>query len=173
MAYCPFYPLEALIYVLSELTYRERFAAPFLNTETVTRVWKQVDLAYQLHPEWITDTGYTVHVALRNLTLKAWQSRPALSTALRPVTRPVFITEIHSQRVNGRREESHVDSCVSSAINSPEVRVDGTDPTNKAATDTYDPLPVENVEQQNHQQPMEPSYLTSPWEIDPHTNNLS
>ncbi|KAH7120403.1 fungal-specific transcription factor domain-containing protein [Dactylonectria estremocensis] len=61
-------PIDAYIYVLSELRQRPR-------GERVDVAWKLVEGLYNKHPELIKDTANSFFAAFRELTLEAWQFR--------------------------------------------------------------------------------------------------
>jgi hypothetical protein len=62
------YQLDAYIYIISDLRRR-------CSGERVALAWRLVEDLYIEHPELIDDTDNTFFVAIRNLTLEAWEAR--------------------------------------------------------------------------------------------------
>ncbi|KAH8668289.1 fungal-specific transcription factor domain-containing protein [Tricladium varicosporioides] len=89
-----FFQLDAFIYVLSELRYR-------LTGEMVDRAWEQVKIAYDFHPEFITDTKNALYVAIGNLAVKAYRKREEVGLASQSsytTSPPAFISQLRAQR---------------------------------------------------------------------------
>ncbi|KAK9237849.1 fungal-specific transcription factor domain-containing protein [Lipomyces kononenkoae] len=90
-----FFQVEALIYILSELCYRP-------SGELVDRAWQQVGLAYDNHPDMVSDTHNLLYLAIGDLALKAWEKR-ADGTAdtngiYQMMMTPRFISSLKSRR---------------------------------------------------------------------------
>jgi len=88
------FQLDAFIYVLSELRYRN-------SGDQVERAWKQVELAYDQRPEMLTETKNSLYFAIGNLALKAWAEREEsgyLCQGNQLIPPPQFISVLRSQR---------------------------------------------------------------------------
>ncbi|KAF4628725.1 hypothetical protein G7Y89_g9431 [Cudoniella acicularis] len=87
-------PLDAIIYLLSELRYR-------LTGDIVDRAWEQVKLAYEYYPELTADTNNALYVAIGNLTLKAWRKKEEIGLVRQgsyQVPPPRYISKLRAQR---------------------------------------------------------------------------
>jgi hypothetical protein len=60
-----FFQWHALIYLLSELRFRK-------VGEDANRAWELIEDAFQYHPEIVSESSYALYVAIRSLTMKAW-----------------------------------------------------------------------------------------------------
>lgn len=65
-----FFPLDAMIFVLSELAYH--MSDQDISKERIKQVWKIIDQAYELRPGMLNDRGNQLYTALGNLSVKAW-----------------------------------------------------------------------------------------------------
>jgi hypothetical protein len=82
-----FFQFDALIYILSELRYR-------LMGELVDSAWHQVEVAYENHPEWISDTRNTLYVVIGSLAFKAWENKANFEQRVMPA----FVSDLYDQR---------------------------------------------------------------------------
>lgn len=66
------------------------------------RTWQLVEAAYEKTPDMVTNTRKTIHVAVGNLCLKAWNARgAALAEQGRPIVHvPEYISQLRAQRVS-------------------------------------------------------------------------
>ncbi|PQE09943.1 fungal specific transcription factor domain-containing protein [Rutstroemia sp. NJR-2017a BVV2] len=89
------FQLDAFIYLLSELRYRE-------PSDLVTKAWEQIEMAYEYRSDMLMETKSSLYYALGNLVLKAWAKREetAGDSGQSPyqVTPPRFISLLRSQR---------------------------------------------------------------------------
>ncbi|MCJ1437531.1 hypothetical protein MMC27_006918 [Xylographa pallens] len=87
------FQLDVFVYMLGELQNRT-------SGELVERAWHEVKLAYEFYPEFLDDRSNALYVAIRNLTLKAWQRREtelARILGRRPEV-PTFVKKLRSRR---------------------------------------------------------------------------
>jgi hypothetical protein len=63
-----YFQWHAFIYLLSELRVRR-------VGEEADQAWEQVEDSFQHHPEMISDSKYALYIAIRSLTLKAWDGK--------------------------------------------------------------------------------------------------
>ncbi|MCJ1380351.1 hypothetical protein MMC17_003454 [Xylographa soralifera] len=91
------FQLDVFVYMLSELRNRT-------SGELVERAWHEVKLAYEFYPEFLDDQSNALYVAIRNLTLKAWQSRETelVRTLGRRPRVPAFVETLRSRRSGGK-----------------------------------------------------------------------
>ena len=90
------FQLDVFVYMLGELQNRT-------SGELVERAWHEVKLAYEFYPEFLDDRSNALYVAIRNLTLKAWQRREtelARILGRRPEV-PMFVKILGSRRKGG------------------------------------------------------------------------
>ncbi|KZF26349.1 hypothetical protein L228DRAFT_10495 [Xylona heveae TC161] len=88
------FQLDVLVYLLSELRRRT-------TGVLVERAWNEVNDMFQNHPEYIQSTKNALHVAVGNLTLKAWEALEAEFTRQNqppPNPPPPFISVLRYQR---------------------------------------------------------------------------
>ena len=91
------FQLDVFVYLLGELRQRT-------SGELVERAWREVKFAYEFYPEFLDDRSGALYVAIRSLTLKAWQSRETeLARILdkRPEV-PAFVQTLRSRRRGGQ-----------------------------------------------------------------------
>ncbi|KAK9320400.1 hypothetical protein V1517DRAFT_354508 [Lipomyces orientalis] len=88
---------DALIYVLTELCHRTSGAL-------ADKAWKLIDEMFEYHSEILTETKKALHIAIGNLTRKAWEARksalvraPHCQNSSRREL-PRFISLLYSQR---------------------------------------------------------------------------
>lgn len=85
----------AFVYLLSQLRCRT-------IGEEADRAWQQVGETYYNRPNIITDSKNALHVAIGNLTIKAWEARVAASSGINKYrcqeNRPRFISTLYSRR---------------------------------------------------------------------------
>lgn len=89
------YPLDAYIYVISEL--RRRFSGTKVDS-----AWQLVQTLYEEQPELVQEAGNCCFTALGDLTLEAWEARSrellSISPSLQPSTTPQFISLLRDKR---------------------------------------------------------------------------
>jgi hypothetical protein len=87
-----FFQWHALIYLLSELRFRE-------IGEQSNKAWDQIEDTFRHHPEIISDRDYALYSAIRSLALKGWEDREMKLRQLRiPLHTPDFITNLRTTK---------------------------------------------------------------------------
>ncbi|KAI4834195.1 hypothetical protein E4T44_08988 [Aureobasidium sp. EXF-8845] len=66
-----FFPLDAFMFMLGELAYRNVGEPLPVPVETV---WSEIEKAYESQPRLLHDESNAIYSAVRNLTLKAWEN---------------------------------------------------------------------------------------------------
>jgi hypothetical protein len=84
---------DAFVYLLSELRYR----GPGPTTE---RAWLEVSKAFKYRPNLLFDAKIPLNAAIRNLTLKSWESweTRAQQQQNSRLSRPMFVSQLLEQR---------------------------------------------------------------------------
>jgi hypothetical protein len=68
------------------------------------RAWEQVEEVFHHHPEMMFHHEYALYVAVRSLTLRAWDSREAELRRLNiPFDTPEMISQLRVKKINGMR----------------------------------------------------------------------
>ncbi|KAK9327954.1 fungal-specific transcription factor domain-containing protein [Lipomyces starkeyi] len=100
-----YFQWDALIFVLSELCHRTA-------GEQSERAWQLVAEAFEYHPEILTDMKRALHVAIGNLTKKAWEARETESVRRHqnrsPPEQPRFISLLYPQKKNTRSAQKSI-----------------------------------------------------------------
>ncbi|KAK9317815.1 hypothetical protein V1522DRAFT_437080 [Lipomyces starkeyi] len=80
--------------------------------EQSDRAWQLVAEAFEYHPEILTDMKKALHVAIGNLTKKAWEARETESVRHHqnrsPPEQPRFISLLYSQKKNTRSAQKSI-----------------------------------------------------------------
>lgn len=87
-----YFQWHALIYLLSELRYRK-------VGEEADRAWDQIVESFHYHPEIIHEAEYALYIAIRSLTLRAWEARESESRIqMTPIHPPEVILKLRNMR---------------------------------------------------------------------------
>lgn len=90
-----YFQWHALIYLLSELRYRKVGEEP-------DRAWDQIGETFRHHPEIIHEPEYALYIAIRSLTLRAWEIRETESRRMGiPIHPPEVIIKLRNLRAAG------------------------------------------------------------------------
>jgi len=91
-----YFQWHAFIYLLSEMRYRT-------VGDDGDRAWEQVEEVFKYHPEMVNDNDYALYVAIRSLTLRAWEARKVELKRLNlPVEPPEIILKLRAKAIGNR-----------------------------------------------------------------------
>lgn len=121
-----FFPYEAFIYILIELSERT-------EGDLVDHAWSQVDKAYENHPELISSSNNALHFAMGNLAIKAWRNRIGaahIDQQLNESTTPHSILAVQNRRnaksAQGTQSQHSENSTTPTDSNPTHINIDGT-----------------------------------------------
>lgn len=94
----PFFPLDALVFMLSDMAYRN--PSFDVSENLLSTAWHEMDIAYELQPRLLQDDSNAMYAALRSLAIKAWE-RYRVSSLL---PTPKFIEVLYTKKAAGSHQ---------------------------------------------------------------------